>query len=70
MTKFLVGADINTHLEHLPISDADIYNHKCSLQLDLHKCLWYIMDDIKIRRIGWMGHITRMEEERIPKKDS
>jgi hypothetical protein len=26
-----------------------------------------IVDDIKIRRLGWAGHIIRMEEERIPK---
>ena len=26
------------------------------------------MEDIKIRRLGWAGHIMRMEEERIPKK--
>jgi len=26
------------------------------------------VDDIKIRRLGWAGHIIRMEEERIPKK--
>ena len=25
------------------------------------------MEDIKIRRVGWGGHIIRMEEERIPK---
>jgi uncharacterized Rossmann fold enzyme len=25
------------------------------------------MEDIKIRRLGWAGHIIRMEEERIPK---
>jgi len=24
--------------------------------------------DIKIRRLGWAGHITRTEKERIPKK--
>jgi hypothetical protein len=24
--------------------------------------------DIKIRRLEWVGHIIRMEEERIPKK--
>jgi len=27
-----------------------------------------IVEDIKIRRSGWAGHIIRMEEERIPKK--
>jgi hypothetical protein len=27
-----------------------------------------IVEDIKIRRIGWEGHIIRMEEERIPKR--
>ena len=26
------------------------------------------MEDIKIRRLGWAGHIVRMEEERIPKE--
>jgi hypothetical protein len=28
-----------------------------------------IVEDIKIRRLKWAGHIIRMEEERIPKKD-
>jgi hypothetical protein len=28
----------------------------------------YIVEDIEIRRLGWAGHIIRMEEERIPKK--
>jgi hypothetical protein len=27
-----------------------------------------IVEDIKIRRLGWAGHIVRMEEGRIPKK--
>jgi len=27
-----------------------------------------IVEDIKIGRLGWAGHIIRMEEERIPKK--
>jgi len=27
-----------------------------------------IVEDIKIRRLGWASHIIRMEEERIPKK--
>jgi hypothetical protein len=27
-----------------------------------------IVVDIKIRRLEWVGHIIRMEEERIPKK--
>jgi len=26
------------------------------------------VEDIKIRRLGWAGHVIRMEEERIPKK--
>jgi hypothetical protein len=26
-----------------------------------------IVEVIKIRRLGWAGHIVRMEEERIPK---
>ena len=25
------------------------------------------MEDIKFRRLGWAGHIIRMEEQRIPK---
>jgi len=28
---------------------------------------WFV-EDIKIRRLEWAGHIIRMEEERIPKK--
>jgi hypothetical protein len=28
------------------------------------------VEDIKIRRPGWVGHKIRMEEERIPKKGS
>jgi predicted PP-loop superfamily ATPase len=27
-----------------------------------------IVEDIKIRRLGWSGHVIRMEEGRIPKK--
>ena len=27
-----------------------------------------IVEGIKIRRLGWVGHIIRMEEERIPKR--
>jgi hypothetical protein len=27
-----------------------------------------LVEDIKIRRLEWAGHIIRMEEERIPKK--
>jgi hypothetical protein len=29
-----------------------------------------IVEDIKIRRLEWAGHIIRMEEERISKKGS
>jgi hypothetical protein len=28
------------------------------------------VEDIKIRRLEWAGHIIRMEKERIPKKGS
>jgi hypothetical protein len=27
-----------------------------------------IVEDIRIRRLGWAGHIIRMEDERIPKR--
>ena len=27
-----------------------------------------IVEDIKIGRLGWAGHVIRMEEERIPKR--
>ena len=27
-----------------------------------------ITDDVKIRRLVWVGHIIRMEDERTPKK--
>jgi hypothetical protein len=27
-----------------------------------------IVEDNKIRRLEWVGHIIKMEEERIPKK--
>jgi hypothetical protein len=27
-----------------------------------------IVEDIKFRRLGWAGHITRMEEQRIPNR--
>jgi hypothetical protein len=26
------------------------------------------VEDIKIRKIGWAGHMRRIEEERIPKR--
>ena len=26
------------------------------------------MEDIKFRKLGWAGHIIRMEEQRIPKR--
>ena len=28
-----------------------------------------IVEDIKIRRLEWAGHIIRLEEERIPKNE-
>ena len=39
------------------------WNELYTLYKDLN-----IVEDIKIRRLGWAGHIMRMEEERIPKK--
>ena len=39
----------------------DIYN----LYKDLN-----IMYNINIRKLGWAGHIIRMEDERFPKKGS
>jgi hypothetical protein len=27
-----------------------------------------IAEDITIKRLGWVGHVIRMEEERIPKR--
>jgi hypothetical protein len=40
-----------------------LYNELYTLHNDLN-----IVEDIKIRRLGWAGHIIRMEEEWIPKK--
>jgi hypothetical protein len=38
-------------------------NELYTLYIDLS-----IVEDIKIRRLGWAGHVTRTEEERIPPK--
>jgi hypothetical protein len=38
-------------------------NELYSLYKDLN-----IVEDIKIRRLGWAGHIIRMQDERISKK--
>jgi len=43
----------------LPRRNSELY----SLYKELN-----IVENIKIRRLGWVGHIIRMEEERIPKK--
>jgi hypothetical protein len=37
-------------------------NELYSLYNDLN-----IVEDIKIRRLGWAGHIIRMEDQRVPK---
>jgi hypothetical protein len=38
-------------------------NDLYSLHNDLN-----VVEDIKFRRLGWVGHIIRMEEEKIPEK--
>ena len=38
-------------------------NELYSLYKDLN-----IVEDIKIRRLGWLGHVIRMADERIPKQ--
>ena len=51
-----------------PTQKGGRWRHKWNSEL----CSLYkapnILEDIKIRRLGWAGHIIRMEEERIPKK--
>ena len=42
-----------------PRWDTEIYN----LYKDLN-----IVDDMKIRRLGWVCHVTRVEDERIAKR--
>ena len=42
-----------------PIRNSEIYY----LYKDLN-----IVDDIKIRRLGWAGHVMGLEDLRIPKK--
>jgi len=42
-----------------PSWNSEVYN----LYKDLN-----ILDDIKIKRLGWAGHFVRMEGEKIPKK--
>jgi len=47
-----------------------IYGWRCRYNSEiygLHKDL-NIVDDIKIRRLGWAGRIIRVEEKRISKK--
>jgi hypothetical protein len=44
-----------------PIWSSEVYNS----YKDLH-----ILDNIKIRRLGWEGHFVRTEGEKIPKKGS
>jgi hypothetical protein len=38
------------------------------VHLSSYRLKYIIFTPNKIRRLGWAGHIIRMEEERIPKK--
>ena len=49
---------IQDKVHWLPRWNSDI----CNLYTYLN-----IVDNIKIRRLGWAGHIIRMENERFPK---
>ena len=52
-----------------PTLEGGCWRPRCNNELyGLYKEL-NIVEDIKIRRLEWAGHI-RMEEERIPKKGS
>ena len=49
-----------------PVQDKGLWrpswNHEiCHFYKDLNA-----VDEIKIRRLGWAGHVVRMEDERIP----
>jgi hypothetical protein len=37
---------------------------------EIHSLYKYlnIVDDVQVRRLGWVGHFIRMEDERIPEK--
>ena len=53
---------------HESIQEKGYWRPKCNGMIhSLYKDL-NIIDDIEIRRLGWAGHIIKMEEERIPKK--
>jgi hypothetical protein len=48
-----------------PIQDKRRWRPRRSSEIyNVHRVL-NIVDDIKIRRIGWAGHVARMEDERV-----
>jgi hypothetical protein len=53
---------------HGPMQDKEHWHPRWNSEVyNLYKDL-NILDDIKIRRLGWAGHFVRMEDEKIPKK--
>jgi len=48
-----------------PIQDERRWRPRRNSEIyDVHKIL-NIVDDIKISKIGWVGHVARMEDERV-----
>jgi hypothetical protein len=53
-----------------PIQENEQWHHRWKSKIySLHKDL-NIVHNIKIRRLGWVGHNIGMEDERIPQKNS
>ena len=53
---------------HGPIQDKERWHPRWNSEVyNLYKDL-NILDDIKIRRLGWAGHFVRMEDDMIPQK--
>jgi hypothetical protein len=53
---------------HSPIQDKECWHPRWNSEVyNLYKDL-NILHDIKIQRLGWIGHFVRMKDEKIPKK--